>query len=237
MKYLIVHAHHEPESFNAALTQLAVRELPLSGHEVAVSDLYAMGFDPVSDRRNFTTVADADYLKQQQEEMHAGKNDGFAPEIVAEMEKLEWCDVLIFQFPIWWFGMPAILNGWVDRVFAMGRVSGGGRWYDRGVFTGKRAMLSLSTGAASGAFAADGIHGDIDAILFPINHGVFGFTGFDVVPPFVVWSPARISVAEREAQLRAYGDRLLNIANEKTIQYPHVEDFDPKTFRLLQKET
>ena len=90
MKVFIVHAHHEPQSFNSALTRMAVEELPKHGHEARVSDLYAMGFDPVSDRRNFTTVKEPIYLKQQQEEMHAAANNGFAPDIQAEIDKLVW---------------------------------------------------------------------------------------------------------------------------------------------------
>ena len=97
MKVFIVHAHHEPKSFNGALTEAAVAALTDAGHEVRVSDLYAMDFDPVSDRRNFTTVGEADYLKQQVEESHASKNDGFASDIEAELEKLDWCDVLILS--------------------------------------------------------------------------------------------------------------------------------------------
>ena len=65
MHVLIVHAHPEPTSFNAAMTETAVRALGTAGHEVQVSDLYAMHFDPVSDRRNFQTVHDADRYAQQ----------------------------------------------------------------------------------------------------------------------------------------------------------------------------
>jgi NAD(P)H dehydrogenase (quinone) len=65
MRVFIVHAYHEPASLNGALTREATTTLGAAGHEVVVSDLYAMGFDPVSDRRNFTTIADATQLKQQ----------------------------------------------------------------------------------------------------------------------------------------------------------------------------
>ena len=68
MRYFIVHAHHEPQSFNGAMTDVARRALPAHGHEIEVSDLHAMGFEAVSDRRNFDTVADASYLKQQRED-------------------------------------------------------------------------------------------------------------------------------------------------------------------------
>ena len=63
MRVFIVHAHHEPKSFNGALTQAAREALLANGREVRISDLYAMDFDPISDRRNFKGVGDADYPK------------------------------------------------------------------------------------------------------------------------------------------------------------------------------
>ena len=124
MKILLVYWHPEPKSFNAAMRDAAVRQLAASGHEVKLSDLKEMNFDPVSDRRNFTTIKEKDYFKQQIEEMHATEVLGFVAELAAEMEKLEWCDLTIWQFPLWWFGLPAVFKGWVDRVFAMGRIYG-----------------------------------------------------------------------------------------------------------------
>jgi NAD(P)H dehydrogenase (quinone) len=88
MHVFIVHAHHEPASFNGAMTREASAALLEAGHEVVVSDLYAMGFDPVSDRRNFTTVANKAYLKQQAEEAVASAQGGFASSLQAEMDKL-----------------------------------------------------------------------------------------------------------------------------------------------------
>lgn len=97
MKIFIVHAHAEPQSFNGALTRHAKEVLEGVGHEVKISDLYAMKFDPVSDRRNFTSQKDASFFRQQTEEMYATEVNGFALDILAEMEKLQWCDVVIFQ--------------------------------------------------------------------------------------------------------------------------------------------
>ena len=120
MRVFIVHAHPEPMSFSGAMTRTATAALADAGHEVVVSDLYAIGFNPVSGRHNFTTVSDPDYYRQQAEEAHAATHDGFAPELQREMDHLFWCDALVVQFPLWWFGLPAILKGWVDRVFASG---------------------------------------------------------------------------------------------------------------------
>ncbi len=226
MNIFIVHAHHEPESFNGALTRAATESLRARGDHVEVSDLYAMGFDPVSDRRNFTTVADSAYLKQQREETHATEHDGFAPDIQAEIDKLFWCDALVFQFPLWWFGLPAILKGWVDRVFASGRVYGGGRYFDRGVFAGKRAIASLTTGGGETYFGPDGQGGHIEDILFPINHGVFYFVGFDVLPAHISWSPAHVDDAGRRAMLDSWRDTVTRINEIEPIRYPKSDEFD-----------
>jgi NAD(P)H dehydrogenase (quinone) len=165
MRVFIVHAHHEPQSFNGALTRAAVSSLSSAGREVRVSDLHAMRFDPVSDRRNLVTTKDPARLRQQAEEAYAAEHDGFAPDIRAEMDKLFWCDVLILQFPLWWFRLPAILKGWVDRVFASGgRIYGGGKWYDRGVFGGKREMCSVTIGGEAPIYSEYGLNGPLEAI-------------------------------------------------------------------------
>ncbi len=228
MNAFIVHAHAERKSFNGALTEVARETLAGAGHEVRVSDLYAMKFDPVSDRRNFTTVKDADYFKQQIEERHASASGGFAPDIAAEHEKLDWCDALILQFPLWWFSVPAILKGWVDRVFVMGRIYGVGKWYDNGAFKGKRAMLSLTTGAPEQMCSEFGLNGNIDNILYPINHGILRFVGFDVLPPYIAWSPAHVGDEQRRDDLKAYRQRLATLWDTEPIRYPSLEDYDER---------
>lgn len=217
MKILIVAWHPEPASFNTAMFRKACETLPLHGHDIRISNLREMCFDPVSDRRNFSTVKDPLYFKQQIEEMHATDNHGFSPDIEAELEKLEWCELMIWQFPLWWFGLPAVLKGWVDRVFVMGRVYGGGRIYETGVFRGKKALLSLTTGGPFESYREDGFNGDIMAILKPIHRGMLQFVGFDVLAPHIVYGPARISDAERGEELARYSLRLAGIGAEAAI--------------------
>lgn len=235
MKVFIVHAHHEPRSFSSALTRLAKSVLTEAGHSVQVSDLYAMAFDPISDRRNFTSVKNPDYLKQQAEELYATETGGFAPDIAAELEKLAWCDVLIFQFPLWWFSLPSILKGWVDRVFAMGAVYGGGKWYDKGEFRGKRAMLSLTTGGPPNIYSPTGLNGDIHQILYPINHGILRFVGFDVLPPFIAYGVSRLEDEARSTYLAEYQQRLFTLDTTPPIAYPALDDFDPETWQYRKR--
>jgi NAD(P)H dehydrogenase (quinone) len=218
MKVLIVLAHPELKSMNGAMFTTAVAALQAAGHEVRTSDLYRMCFNPVSDQRNFTTLQNTNFYKQQLEELHAVATNGFAVDVEAEQQKVEWCDLMIWQFPLWWFSVPGILKGWVDRVFAMGRFYGQGKLYDQGVFSNKKALLSLTTGGAEEAYYADGFHGDIHAILRHIQRGMFIFTGFGVLQPQIVYGPARQSDEWRGQELIRWRTRLLEVFNETPIQ-------------------
>jgi len=218
MKALIVYWHPEPRSFNAALFRTARETLTDAGHDVRTSDLDAMRFDPVSSRRNFTTVKDPDYFKPQIEEMYASESGGFSPEIETEIAKVEWCDLMIWQFPLWWFGLPAALKGWVDRVFAMGRTYGGGRIYQSGVFCGKRAMLSLTTGGPEDAYRKGAFNGDIAGILRPIHRGMLQFVGFEVLAPQIVYGPVRMNHEQRMQALAGYAERLREIEHEPPME-------------------
>lgn len=217
MNVLIVHAHPEPRSFNAAMTQVASATLREAGHDVVVSDLYAMQFHAASDRSSFVTVSDPDYFKPQREENYAVEHAGFSSDLEAEMQKLAACDLLIFQFPLWWFGLPAILKGWVDRVFAQGRFYGGGRVYETGVMRGRRAVISFTTGGDSSRYVSDGPHGDVITLLRPIQRGMLYFIGFDVLQPQIGWGASRGTDAERAAMLEAWRVRLAGIFDESPM--------------------
>lgn len=220
MNVLIVHAHHESNSFNSALKDKAIETFLSNGNEVIVSDLYAMNFKAVADINDFKQLANTSYFKYQAEQTNAFINNLFVDDIKAEMDKLMWADVIIFNFPLWWFSVPAILKGWVDRVFAMGFAYGGGKGvYDTGVFKGKKGMLCITTGGPEGTYNLEGRNGDIDKILFHINHGMLYFTGMDVIPPFIAYSVARLSDEERQATLDNYKRYLLDINLHKPIVF------------------
>ncbi len=218
MKAFVVYWHPEPKSFNHAMFVRACEALENCGAEVKASDLQAMGFDPLSGRSNFKTIKDSNYLKLQLEEMHANEASSFSDDLEAEIQKIEWCDLMIWQFPLWWFGLPAGLKGWVDRVFAMGRVYGGDRIYDSGTCQGKRAFLSLTTGGPEAAYTSGGFNGDIDGILRPIHRGMLRFVGFDVLAPHIVYGPARMNGEQRAQELNRFGKRLVNVADESPIE-------------------
>ena len=225
MKFFCVLAHPEPASFTASLARQGMSDLEVEGHVTDMADLYAMKFDPVSDRRNFVSLADGERFDQQVEERHASTRSGFSSDVQREMDRLAACDVLILQFPIWWLGMPAIMKGWIDRVFAVGVTYGGGRWFDRGMMSGKRAMLCVTIGGTEQAYARNGIYGPVLDVLRPINHGILAFCGFDVVEPFIAYAPARKNDHERDAVFVSYAERLLNIATAPLLPQTCSDDY------------
>lgn len=213
MKILIVLAHPEEKSFNAAMFNTAVRTLEKEGHEVKTTDLYKENYQPVSGKENFTQLKNADYFKQQNEELFALEHSTFTPDIVSEQEKIEWCDMMIWQFPLYWFSAPAILKGWIDKVFTMGKFYDNGKIFDNGFSVGKKAILSVTAGGPEKNYTKDK-YGDINSILFPIHRGILEFLGFSVLQPEFIYSVERLTGEERKAVLNNWSERLINIEKE-----------------------
>ena len=227
MKVLIVFAHPEPRSLNGSLRDVAVSELEAEGHEVRVSDLYAQGWTSDIGRADFPQLPPGARLAPAAASKQAFESGTLTADVKAEIEKLLWADVLILQFPLWWFSMPAILKGWVDRVFAYGFAYGVGehsdkRWGDRygeGRLAGKRAMLIVTAGGWREHYSARGINGPIDDLLFPINHGILYYPGYDVLPPFVVYKADKLDEAGFQATAERLRERMRTLATTSPIPY------------------
>lgn len=227
MNVLLVYAHPEPASLNGALKQVAVHRLQAAGHRVQVSDLYAMDWKTTVDAQDsLDGAADArfDPSRDSQRAFASGRQRA---DIAAEQDKLRWADALLLQFPLWWFSMPAILKGWVDRVYACGFAYGVGEhsdthWGDRygeGTLAGKRAMLIVTAGGWESHYAPRGINGPIDDLLFPIQHGILHYPGFDVLPPFVVYRSGRMDAARFAQTSAALGERLDTLFSTTPIAF------------------
>ena len=228
MQVLIVYAHPEPTSFNGAMRDMAVATLIKQGHEVEVSDLYAMDCNAVAGPADIDGApSESARFSLAREQTLAMENGSIAADIAAEQAKVTRADLVIFQFPVWWFGMPAILKGWADRVFARGFAYLPGRKYDTGMFKGKRAMLAATTGTSSDTYAPDGIDGDILTVFWPIHNGLLKYTGFDVLPPYVAYMPGREDDTTRAQQLDAYAERLETLDATPHLFFHPAEDYGP----------
>jgi len=105
MRVLVIYAHPLADSFAAALHRAVVVALTEAGHEVDDCDLYAMGFDPV--------------MKPAERRAHNSPNPDLSG-VEHHIERLRAADAVVLCFPVWWYGMPAILKGYFDRVWING---------------------------------------------------------------------------------------------------------------------
>lgn len=227
MNTLIVFAHPEPQSFCAAMKNAAADVLKEEG-KVEISDLYAMRFKAVADDADFLKRENPNYFNYALEQRFAQKNGTLAADIQTELNKIEQADFLLFIFPLYWYSVPAILKGYFDRVFVSGKAYGGKRIYAQGGFFGKRAMLAFSLGGHSGLFGKNAIHGEIETLLKPITHGTLGYTGFEVLKPFVAYHVPYIAEKERQNILKDFEECLQDLENRAILPMPNVENFDEK---------
>lgn len=104
MRVLVVYCQPDPDSLIAAARDRALAGLDAAGHEVRLTDLYADGFEPAMSAHERLTHRDP----------------GVAPELQSYADDLEWAQALVLVYPTWWSGQPAMLKGWIDRVWVAG---------------------------------------------------------------------------------------------------------------------
>jgi NAD(P)H dehydrogenase (quinone) len=224
---LLVLAHPETASLNGSLHRFMVRRLEAAGHAVRVSDLYAMRWKPALDTADFPARDPAARFDPALDSLQAFEAGTQAADIAAEQQKLLWADAVILQFPLWWYSMPAILKGWVERIYAYGFAYGVGEhseshWGDRfgeGTLAGKRAMLVVTTGGWASHYAPRGINGPMDDLLFPIQHGILYYPGFDVLPPYVVHRTGKVDAAAYARITGELGERLDTLFTAEPIAF------------------
>ncbi|MFY1683424.1 NAD(P)H-dependent oxidoreductase [Micromonospora sp. WMMD730] len=243
MKTLIVYAHPEPRSLNGSLKDVAVSTLEAAGHEVRVSDLYAMNWKAAVDAADFGGYATSP-LRVVRSSGGAYDAGALTPDVTEEQEKLLWADTVIFQFPLWWYTMPAILKGWVDRVFSFHFAYGvgvhdetrHGERYGEGTLLGRRAILSVTVGGPQSHYTDRGINGPIEDLLFPIHHGILYYPGLEVLPPFVLYGADRISDDTFADAATRWKQRLLTLETTAPIAFrrQNFGDYEVPSLRLKE---
>jgi len=199
-------AHPQQSSLNARLRDVGVDALRRGGWQVTESDLYRDAWDPVL-------------------------IDEGGCDVETEQAKVRDADLVVVQFPLWWYGMPAMLKGWVDRVFESGFAydvidpdTGRARKFGDGGLVGKRALAVVTAGDRPGSLGPRGISGSIDDVLWPLLHGTFWYTGMAALRPHLVTQAREVSaarLAEIEASLTA---RLDGVTREPPLPYLPMDD-------------
>ncbi len=234
MHALIVHCHPEPTSFNGALTEVAAETLRERGFSAEVSDLYREGFDPAERAEHYASRHDASSFSPLDEQRHASEANTLPKEVQREIARLERADLLVFQFPIWWHGQPAMLKGWFDRVFVNGGLYTSAMRYDRGHFRGKTAVCSVTTGAPEFAFGPGSRGGKIESILWS-THFSLHYMGFRVLPPFVAFGIKARGFAYADSDdndrrlslyLATWNERLKALDQDSPLKFQGWSDWD-----------
>lgn len=194
MHALIVTAHPLPDSLtNAVAAELAAGIRAHGGHSAEIADLAAEGFDP-----RFSAI---------DHEVHL-RNAPIPPEIVREQERIDRADALILVYPVYWWSFPALLKGWIDRVFSNG-------WaYDElpgGPTVKKLGRLPVHLVAIGGAdLGTYARRGYLWAMRTQIEQGIFDYCGARVAASELLlpvdgdWSSAL--AAARTAGRRVFGE-------------------------------
>jgi NAD(P)H dehydrogenase (quinone) len=184
-----------------------------------------MGFNPVASASDFTERRFPNALQYDREQKHAHEHHAFSADIQTEIDKLSACDLLILQFPLWWFSVPAILKGWIDRVFVNGVVYGKGRRFDTGGMRGRRAMVCTSTACFPEMVEPDGLLAALDINLWHLQHGTLAYAGFEVLPPFAAWSIHYTTPQVRAGYLQTWEHRLAQVFEEAPMPVHRLDEF------------
>jgi NAD(P)H dehydrogenase (quinone) len=198
MKISIIYSNHHSGNFNEVLLNTLIENLSEQGHEIVVRDLYKMDFNPVLKTSDFESIS----------------SGNTPPDILREQDFVKWSDLMIFVYPLWWGGMPAIMKGYIDRVFSWGfayKTNGNGPYP---LLTDKKAIVMATMGQSR----ADYEKGMFQAMNLVNVEGVFGFCGVDVVDQIYFSSIHNVSERERNNYLiqAVESVKALDFINEST---------------------
>lgn len=187
MKYLIVYAHPNPKSFNHAIKEQVETTLKKQAKQYSVRDLYMVKWNPV--------LGGADLKVSEQEKI--------PEDIKKEQQYIKEADVFIFIHPIWWFGMPAVLKGYIDRVFSYGFAYEVGPEGIKGLLPGKKVIILNTTGGPEENYLKYGFK---DALTKVFRDGIYEFCAMKVVLHKFFYAVPTISDEARKKLLAEIDD-------------------------------
>lgn len=238
---LWVYAHPRRGSLNDHLFQQGTAALS-TRYQVLTSDLHAQGFDPVLSNRDLGDRAgQPGNVAELLGESHS---QGRLPaDVREEQAKLAAAELLIVQFPLWWYGPPAILKGWLDRVFTAGFAFGDldpklgvPRRYGDGGLVGRKALIVVTAGEDARSIGPRGVSGDLNSLLFPLTHGLLWYVGIETLDLHVIHDADSLQTAQVEREVERLRERLRTIDTEPTRRYRRLRDGDYRETRALRPD-
>jgi NAD(P)H dehydrogenase (quinone) len=165
MKNLIIYAHPNPASLNHLFKQTVLESLERSEQEIVIRDLNEISFNPILSL----------------EDMNGQRMGKVTEDVQIEQDFITWADRIIFIYPIWWTGMPAIMKGYVDRVFSYGFAYRYDQGIQKGLLTGKKAIIINSHGKSNAEYAESGLD---KALALTSDTGIFNYCGLKIQKHF-----------------------------------------------------
>lgn len=196
MHALVVVANPDPASLSQAVTQALAEGVSGAGHSVEIADLAKEVFDP--------RFSPSDLAVHRREIAQPA-------DIAFEQARIDRADALVLVYPVYWWSMPALMKGWIERVFANG-------WaYDEGAdqkTVKKLGHLPIHlVGIGGAAMRTYERHGYLSAMKTQIEHGIFGYCGAPVVTSELLLPVPEMS--EHLDTARALGSRVFGTAASK----------------------
>ena len=187
MKILIVYCHPNPASFCHAILDTIVAKFKALKNEVVVRDLYAMKFNPVLSGEDFVAF-----------------KSGKAPaDIAIEQGHINWCDLCVFVYPLWWVGLPALVKGYIDRVYAFGFAYTMTPTGPKGLLT-KNVVVIQTQGNPKEAYEKV----MTPAMLATSDAGIFEFTGMKVLDHIFFPAVPFVTQEARQGYLRVIEEKV-----------------------------
>lgn len=165
MKNLIIYAHPNPASLNHFFKQTVLESLEKFGEEIILRDLNEINFNPVLSL----------------EDMNGQRMGKVTEDVQTEQDFITWADRIIFIYPIWWTGMPAIMKGYIDRVFSYGFAYRYDQGVQKGLLSGKSTIIINSHGKSNAEYAESGLD---KALALTSDTGIFNYCGLKIQQHF-----------------------------------------------------
>ena len=177
-RILIVCCHATPGTRGGVLVATLLAHLQQAGMDCRLSDLAAQAFGALGGPGDFIYPQLAQSYREAQK--LAAASAGFAPEIAEQQALLRWAEHVVFVFPLRFFGMPALMKGWMERVLARGFAYGGAMEYASGGMQGKHAHALITAAAAAADYGPGGKHIALDSMLAAVFDLPMSYVGFSL---------------------------------------------------------
>lgn len=161
MKHLIIYAHPNDGSLNHHLMQTVVESLQTENHEIEIRDLYQLSFNPILSL----------------EEMKEQRMGTVADDVKLEQSFISWAEHITFIYPIWWTGMPAIMKGFIDRVFTYGFAYRYDQGVQKGLLTSKQTTIINTHGKSHDEYKNIGMD---KALSLTSDKGIYSYCGLEI---------------------------------------------------------